>query len=81
MQEHVQNVYGDARILRLRSGQALAGMTESELSLLIIIHRGQTRRLFRGLLVGVYALRRIGQGRGMRTSHRYPNPAIESCGS
>lgn len=27
MQEHVQNVYGDARILRLRSGQAPAGMT------------------------------------------------------
>ena len=81
MQEHVQNVYGDARILRLRSGQALAGMTKSELSLLIIIHRGQTRRLFRGLLAGVYALRRNEQQHGMRTSHKCSNPAIESCGS
>ena len=25
MQEHVQNVYGDARFLRLRSGQAQGG--------------------------------------------------------
>ena len=45
------------------------------------IPRGQTKLLFRGLLVGVYALRRNVQHREKRTLRKCPDPAIESCGS